>query len=368
MTDTSRDNELPLSPYRVELSRKDLHRMLELARTLYRLSRQPGYRDEIGEDVPVVARFDPGHAAVMMGYDFHLTEEGPRLIEVNTNAGGGYLALLNEAEDVRSRFAARTLRTFDAEFRAWRGSSDAALRSLAILDELPEDQFLFPEMRAFARQLEARGISTCIVDPGELQIEDRAVYFNGTRIEMIYNRHCDFYLECDAMQGLRAAYLAGNVCLSPNPFSYALLADKRRLLRWRDRADLARWGLTPRQIERILEMVPRCMMLADVDPEELWAERKQWVFKPVTAFGSRGVLLGEKTTRTRFEQLDPATTLCQERVDPQMLSYPDGKSFKCDLRLFAYRDRLLGLTARLYRGQVTNMRTEGGGFARVVPG
>jgi hypothetical protein len=38
---------------------------------------------------------------------------------------------------------------------------------------------------------------------------------------------------------------------------------------------------------------------------------------------------------------------------------------KTDLRLYAYRNRVLGVTARLYRGQVTNLRTPGGGFARV---
>lgn len=34
-----------------------------------------------------------------MGYDFHLGEDGPRLIEVNTNAGGAFLnALLARAQ------------------------------------------------------------------------------------------------------------------------------------------------------------------------------------------------------------------------------------------------------------------------------
>jgi hypothetical protein len=38
---------------------------------------------------------------------------------------------------------------------------------------------------------------------------------------------------------------------------------------------------------------------------------------------------------------------------------------KTDLRLYVYRDQALGVTARLYHGQVTNLRTPGGGFARV---
>ena len=42
--------------------------------------------------------FEPGNTGVMMGYDFHITPEGPRLIEINTNAGG---ALVNGLHTLR---------------------------------------------------------------------------------------------------------------------------------------------------------------------------------------------------------------------------------------------------------------------------
>ena len=36
---------------------------------------------------------------VFMGYDFHLAADGPKLIEINTNAGGAFLnALLAKAQ------------------------------------------------------------------------------------------------------------------------------------------------------------------------------------------------------------------------------------------------------------------------------
>jgi hypothetical protein len=89
------------------------------------------------------------------------------------------------------------------------------------------------------------------------------------------------------------------------------------------------------------------------------------VFKPVDRFGSRGVLVGEKMTRGRFEQLDPDTTLVQQLVPPSLTGVPGFGDMKTDLRLYAYRERVFGVTARLYRGQVTNLRTAGGGFAAV---
>jgi hypothetical protein len=107
-------------------------------------------------------------------------------------------------------------------------------------------------------------------------------------------------------------------------------------------------------------------MLADLEPDEAWTGRRQSVFKPVTRFGSRGVLLGEKISRKRFDQLEPEDTLVQERVLPSMTEVPAVGSMKTDFRVYAYRNHVLGVTARLYRGQVTNLRTEGGGFARVT--
>ena len=40
---------------------------------------------------------------------------------------------------------------------------------------------------------------------------------------------------------------------------------------------------------------------------------------------------------------------------------------KMDVRLYTYRGQVLLAAARLYQGQTTNFRTEGGGFAPVLP-
>lgn len=54
----------------------------------------PAYREHVLSQAPAIARHDPGGAKGLFffGYDFHLSEGGVGLIEVNTNAGG---ALLN---------------------------------------------------------------------------------------------------------------------------------------------------------------------------------------------------------------------------------------------------------------------------------
>jgi len=363
---------IPISPTRVDICRHDLKRMHTLARTLFRLSQRESYQQRVFPEVPEIARFDPGHAALMMGYDFHLGPDGPRLIEVNTNAGGAFVAWQSQMRDLQGgagiamsgRFQQRLLFSFQREWREF-SRSLRALKCLVILDDDPPNQPLYPEMVSCRDWLIRHGIDTRIADPGDLQSSAEGVYHQGRKVELIYNRHCDFYLEDEAQSALRSAYLAGSVCLSPNPFAYGLLADKRRMTLWSDEAVLQQLGLSSARTRLLLEMVPLSRLMGDMDATHLWDERKQLIFKPVNKFGGRGVLMGKSITRKRFAEMEPDSTLVQQLVPPSQVTSKDGESFKVDLRLFVYRDHLLGVGARLYQGQLTNLRTPGGGFAPV---
>ncbi len=356
----------------VELPVAALRRMLKLVRLLDRISRCPAYRSEVYPQVPDVAGFDPGHDAVMMCYDFHLAGDVPRLIEVNTNAGGGLLAYLAhdpslsiESASLKGKLKKRLLSTFADEIHQFSGGKKSKPERIVIIDDEPNQQFLYPEMSAFADLFKEWGVPVEIVDPQQLEASADGVWLNGKAVDLVYNRHCDFYLESEGMSGLRTAYLAGKVCLSPNPHLYGLLADKRRLVIWADPVKRAAFSLSTDEQDLLDKVLPACSLLADLDLQQVWSERKKRVFKPVDSFGSRGVLLGEKISRKRFDELPATTTLVQELVPPSMTEVPDHDPMKTDLRLYAYRDRALGVTARLYRGQVTNLRTPGGGFARV---
>jgi hypothetical protein len=57
--------------------------------------------------------------------------------------------------------------------------------------------------------------------------------------------------------------------------------------------------------------------------------------------------------------------LIQQRIPASITRISDELSFKTDFRLFVYRCQVLAVSARLYQGQVTNLRTENGGFAKV---
>jgi hypothetical protein len=352
------------------LPRSALFEMVRILRTLFDLGASPVYRGQVLPLVPEIARFDPGHDAVMMGYDFHLTEQGPRLIEVNTNAGGGVIAcqaqggLVDSGAAGQDRFRQYFLDSFEEDLV--RHGRRSRLQRVAIVDEAPQEQFLYQEMVAYAEWLRSRGVAAEVVDPGELQADAEGVRLQGEAVDLVYNRHCDFYLDSPAMAGIRAAYLAGTVCLTPNPFAYGLLADKRRMILWSDPEALAGLDLPARAVELLLRTVPRSRLLANIDRDQVWQERKELVFKPVTRFGSRGVLVGRKISRKRFDDLPPDETLVQQFAPPsEVIPEGGGEAMKVDFRLFAYRKRLLGVGARLYQGQVTNLRTPGGGYAPV---
>jgi hypothetical protein len=357
----------------VSVNYTDLRHMVKLVAELFALSRLPAYREYISSKLPYIARMDPGHDAVMMGYDFHLTPEGPRLIEVNTNAGGGVIAYVShlgedglQSSHLPERLNRQVLNSFLDEWWRYRGDRACWPKRILIVDERPTDQFLYPEMQAFQQLFEGWGISCAITEPQDIEEKDGELFHQGQKVEMIYNRHCDFYLETPPMAAIGKAYQSGSVCLTPNPFTYGLLGDKRRMILWSSPEELSRFGLKPATAEHILTLVPWTRLLSFLDLNETWQTRKNLVFKPATRFGSRGVYMGTSISRSRFDSLPAEQTLVQALVPPSLTFLPhSGQEMKTDFRLFAYRNRPLGLAARLYRGQVTNLQSEGSGFAPV---
>jgi len=66
----------------------------EAIEAIERVIALPAYQALALERAPAIAQYRYGPRGVFLGFDFHLDAEGPKLIEINTNAGG---ALLNTA-------------------------------------------------------------------------------------------------------------------------------------------------------------------------------------------------------------------------------------------------------------------------------
>jgi hypothetical protein len=343
--------------------------------------RNPAYEAWAVERAPAVARADRKSIGVFTSYDFHLADGCPRLIEVNTNAGGALLALqaakaqivdpavcgapaLPALEDVEPAWAAMFLN----EWRRERGS--APLRTIAIVDDTPHTQHLFVEFRLAKALFEAHGYRAVICAPEALEHTGAALKFGEQRIDLVYNRLTDFYLSEPAHSTLREAYLTDSAVITPAPRHHALRANKHALAFWSSPDQLQHIGVDEHSVKLLGKHIPHTESLTENNAQALWQSRKSLFFKPATGFASRGTYDGAKISRSRFSMLLNADYVAQQRVAPptravQGIDAPD--QLKADIRCITYGSTLQHVFARLYRGQTTNLRTPGGGLAAVVP-
>jgi hypothetical protein len=363
----------------VFISESEISEMLRIVRAIEAAARLPGYQEAALSWAPNIARYDFGPRGVFMGYDFHLGPTGPKLIEVNTNAGGAFLnALVANAQRACCReievallkattpdFAPAVLQMFRNEFSLQR--RDRTLKRVAIVDDLPEEQYLYPEFLLAQRLFMKHGIEAVVVDPQELRYEHDALTVKGKSVDLVYNRLVDFSLDRPEHDALRLAYLDDAVVVTPNPHVHALHADKRNLVLLSDQAALRGWGLSEQMLAD-LAGVPTTTFVTSDNAAQLWERRRTLFFKPVSGHGSKGVYRGDKITKRVWAEVIEGDYVAQEFAPPgERVIKLDGASDvrKTDVRLYVYEGQILLTAARLYQGQTTNFRTPGGGFAPV---
>ena len=135
-----------LSARPVFLATVHAKQMQEIVRAIELVVRLPAYQSDALADAPGIARYRPGAIGVFMGYDFHLSPQGPKLIEINTNAGGALInayllaaqrrCCTNMTGDAAEQFelssmCANYVASFESEWR--RQGRMGPLRSIAIV-------------------------------------------------------------------------------------------------------------------------------------------------------------------------------------------------------------------------------------------
>ena len=368
------------SPLPVFVARPHLEAMRAVIAAVETVVASPLYREAALAWAPAIARHEPHSPGVFFGYDFHLGPSGPKLIEINTNAGGAMLnAVLARAqraccdavvglsagavdpEELETEFFSM----FVSEWRRCRG--EAPLATVAIVDDTPQRQFLGTEFELFARMFERKGLSACVADARELQFRDGALWRGETRIDLVYNRLTDFDFSDPAHAALAQAYLAGAAVITPHPRAHALYADKRNLALLSDAATLRGWGIAETAVAALERAVPHAVRVSADNAEALWSRRKELFFKPASGFGSRAAYRGDKLTRRVWKEILAGDYIAQQYVAPSLrhLAPMSDSPLKLDVRCYVYAGRIQLVAARRYRGQTTNFRTPNGGFATV---
>lgn len=368
----------------VFVARAQLERMAEIITAVERVVAMPAFRERVLAWGPEAAAVDPGPLGVFFGYDFHLGVAGPQLIEINTNAGGAALnlalaraqrACCEEVQAIAGTadipvLERKLFEMFRSEWRRQRGG--APLGSIAIVDDNPRDQYLYPEFLVFQRLFAGLGVEAVIADAQALQVRDGSLYAGGRVVDLVYNRVTDFGLVEPRHSALAQAWRDGAAVVTPHPRAHALYADKRNLALLTDPALLRCWGVPESTISILVSGIPRTMRVETSGADALWAARKRLFFKPAAGYGSRGSYRGDKLTRRVFEEILSGLYVAQAMVPPgeRLAGTPAVPgTLKLDFRNYVYGGEVQLVAARLYQGQTTNFRTPGGGFAPVfVPG
>jgi hypothetical protein len=363
----------------IELPESSVQAMQATINAVEQVVATPGWQQQALAAASATARHDPRCHGVFLGYDFHITPDGPRLIEINTNAGGALLALAITRAHLACTPARagevpfqRPLGNMENEFATmfrheWRlARGEFPLRRIAIVDESPAAQYLYPEFVLFQNLFRRHGLETVIAGPEELSLRDNRLRHTDGTVDLIYNRLTDFALESPAHATLRSAWLDDLAVFTPHPRAHALYANKRNLV-WLTQPDTLRaLGVDAAAIDRLQAGVGRTRPVTPDDAESLWAARKQLFFKPLSGFGSKAVYRGDKLTKRVWEEILASDYVAQELAVPgEAQAEGDAQSMKYDVRCFVYAGQIQLLAARLYQGQTTNFRTVGGGFAPV---
>jgi len=346
-----------LSPHKVSLPKSLLQEIELTIRTFQQLRELPAYQSWATHTWGPL--WNPGNYGVFMSYDFHVTSEGHlKLIEINTNAsflGLGWEMARFQGVPWNAAFDLKDLQEcFEAEIKLCGLSKP--LRNIVIVDENPPQQKLYLEFLLFREVFRSWGLSATIAD-----LHDQATLKTA---DCIYNRSTDFYFQTESLQFVNDLYLKREAVVSPHPYEYRLLADKENFVRW---TSPQFWQDVPEAQglrSQILSVLPQTTVLNSDNRDEIWAKRKHLFFKPKRAFGSKMTFKGASIAHKVFDELVQSESLAQELIPAPELRYGE-QSFKYDLRCYAYRDQFQGCVARLYQGQVTNLRTAGGGFACV---
>lgn len=354
------DNLLCPSP--IELPRSLIGEFQQTIAAFFSLRSNPLYIHRYDQALNELNIKDPGNKSLFMSYDFHLTADyKPKLIEINTNAAFLTLAhYLYQAHDLTTDlpFKIGDLKGLFLEELKYQNKFPTRPHIL-IIDENPSEQKMFLEFLIVQELIQSFG--------WQCSIDDISNYSKYSP-DLVYNRYTDFYLKNPESQILHKDFVGRKTCFSPNPFEYFLLADKQRMIDWTQADFWDGLNVSVEEREFINRALPHTLSFKPELKEEIWNQRKKLFFKPKNSFGSKQSYKGASVSKKVFDEVSNENFLAQELIPAPETTIitPEGpQNFKYDLRCYAYRDELQLVIARVYQGQVTNLKTRWGGFAPI---
>ena len=310
--------------------------------------------------------FPAKNNSVLMAYDFHLDLNGnARLIEINTNAAGFLIVdLIQKIKNIQSPALENLKQSFFNEWFLF-SSFKTPPQKTAIIDDNISNQKMNFEFSMYSDLMNTWGWQNLIIEASTLKLnaQKKIITPENQEVDFIYSRLTDFYLK--EHPHLKTAYENHNLCLSPNPKEYALMADKKNLCRlYSSLLNSKKKKETCSSIDwKILgkTLVPSFVMS---EKDFFWKNKKKFFFKPSESYAGKGSYRGASITKKKFQTLK--NYIVQEYIPPMEWICPDTQeAWKTDIRAYVYQEKVHLIGGRIYKGQLTNFQNLYGGFCSV---
>jgi uncharacterized circularly permuted ATP-grasp superfamily protein len=343
---------------------------------------------------------DPGEPDVVLSrLDAFATAEGPRFVEINSDAPAGFgygdrMADVFRTLPIFRALAARVPvsyepsahRLVEAVLRTWRDRGGSAAPTVAIVD--------WAEVRTRADQeilqqvFEAAGVRCLLADPQALEVRAGRLWSGAIAVDVVYRRAVLSELIereqeagafFDAYRRGLAVFVNSLRChLSEDKAFFALLTDEAygALLTEEEHAFVGRVVPWTRKVEE--GKTRKDGQEIDLLPYVL-RHRESLVLKPAHAYGGRSVYVGNETDAAAWETAVRAgiglAWVVQERVAIPEEIFPvfEGgslafESLKVNVSPFHVAGSEVGAITRVSRSKVINVSAGGGSVPTFVVG
>jgi glutathionylspermidine synthase len=322
------------------LSRPDLHRSLSIPRSIRAALRAAG------------SRGTPPVAVRVMRFDFHWTDDGWRISEVNSDVPGGF----SESSELPRLFAPHAAGAIPPAnpSRAWAdalsrraGLDGAGHVALVAAAGFMEDQQVVSYM---GRLLADRGLTPHLADPSQLRWHGEHAFLGDVRLSAIVRFYQAEWL-ASLPRRHRNCWLplaAGGQTPVTNPVASVLTESKRLPLVW----------------DRLATRLPtwRRLLPETRDPRDApWQRDGGWLLK--TAFCNTGdtvsaasLLPAKQWRKAKWHaRLFPRQWVAQRRFNTLPLATPMGELYPC-VGVYTIDGRAAGAYVRLSHRPVIDYR------------
>ncbi len=344
---------------------------------------------------------DPGPPDVLLSrLDAFLGPDGPRFIEINSDAPAGFgygdrmaevfadLPLFRDfARDHSVEYAPSTPALIDAVVWAWKSERRrAADPVVAIVDWA--DVKTRADQEIVAARFEARGIECLLADPRRMEIAGGRLLADGRAVDVVYRRAVlsELLEREDQVRAFLRAYRDG-LAVFVNSLRCRLSEDKAFFAILTDEAFASL--MSAEEAELVRRVVPWTRRLAerrtvrdgrDVDlVPHVMEHRDGLVLKPAHGYGGRSVLVGDETSPEDWSRAVQAGLgepwVVQERVAIPEEVFPvlaDGELVEAPLKVnvnpFYVGGADVGAVTRASRSSVINVSAGGGSVPTFVVG